>query len=161
MVYITIMSILWLFLCWFPLTKPYCIPLFWFFYIFQIFLPKNVIKNEDKVERFNLNVTNSTYAKIEGYLTLSDGSKLPFVLEGYLNEDNNVCGGRNFGNNPNFFGRGFDIEFGEIKIVENKVYILSNLTQKYYVSGNKAQTVYKGELTKYIKDYDYKFDENT
>lgn len=95
-------------------------------------------------ERHSLNVTNKSLVKITGTVT-ANGETLPYEIEGYLSEKQNVCGGQGS-------MKGFDLEFESVKIIEGKVVIDTNLVIKYEVTG----TAYKTESTTeyYVDEYE-------
>ncbi len=112
----------------------------------------NTGKNEyTSVSRNDLNVTNKSLVEINGTITFN-GKTLPFTVKGYLSEKQNVCGGT---------GRikGYDLEFKSIRIVNNKVYVDSNIVNKYQVVGTAIKNVLKDvwyiDTTKTIKGYVY------
>lgn len=101
--------------------------------------------------RFGLNVNNSSYVVITGNVIVN-GTSLPYSVEGYLSESQNVCGGRGY-------SKGFDLEFNSVKIVNQKVLIDTNLVSQYIVKGEiykeTPKTTYYVDYTKTTKGYDY------
>ena len=98
----------------------------------------------------NINVNNNTSVEISGYIVLSGTTeKIYFTMSGILNEENNICA--NTGSR-----KGFDIDFTKVSIYQEKVFIETNITEKYYIHGDATRNVYQGNLTKYQKDYDYR-----
>lgn len=103
------------------------------------------------VNRNDLNVTNKSLVKITGTVTF-DGKTLPFEVEGYLSEKQNVCRGSGR-------SKGFDLEFESVTIIEDRVIIDTKLVTKYQVEGtiSKTETAesYYVDTYKTIKGYDY------
>lgn len=101
--------------------------------------------------RHGLNVTNKSLVKITGTVTF-DGTTLPFEVEGYLSEKQNVCHGTDD-------TKGFDLEFESVTIIENKVIIDTKLVTKYQVVGTASKTenaeIYYVDTYKTAKGYDY------
>lgn len=101
--------------------------------------------------RHGLNVTNKSLVKITGTITFGN-TTLPFEVEGYLSEKQNVCRGTGS-------AKGFDLEFESVTIIENRVIIDTKLVTKYQVVGtvSKAETaeIYYVDTYKIAKGYDY------
>ena len=101
--------------------------------------------------RHGLNVTNKSLVKITGTVTFGN-TTLPFEVEGYLSEKQNVCRG-----NGNM--KGFDLEFESVTIIENRVIIDTKLVTKYQVVGTVSKTetaeIYYVDTYKTAKGYDY------
>lgn len=106
------------------------------------------------VNRRDLNITDKSKVEITGTVTYkynNQNIQLPFTISGYLNENQNVCGG--YGNS-----KGFDLEFESIKIIDNKVKVDANISNKYKLVGT-MHTVSKSWLvsvTTLTYGYDYK-----
>lgn len=101
--------------------------------------------------RHGLNVTNKSLVKITGTITFGN-TTLPFEVEGYLSEKQNVCRG-------NGDMKGFDLEFESVTIIENRVIIDTKLVTKYQVVGTVSKTetaeIYYVDTYKIAKGYDY------
>lgn len=114
--------------------------------------PNSGLIEYTSVSRNGLNVTNKSLVKITGTVTY-DGKTLPFTVEGYLSESQNVCEGR--GN-----AKGFDLEFKKITIINNKVLVDTNLINMYQVIGTAIQNEeiieYYVDTETITKGYDYK-----
>lgn len=82
--------------------------------------------------RYDLNLTNNSLVKIVGTVVTSNES-YPFEVEGYLDESQNIC------NNPT--NKGFDLEFKDITIVNDKAYVDTKLVNKYSVVGEMTKDV--------------------
>lgn len=114
--------------------------------------PNSGLTEYTSVSRNNLSVTNKSLVKITGVVVVN-GQELPFTVEGYLSESQNVCEGR--GNS-----KGYDLEFKKITIINNKVLVDTNLVNVYQVVGNISKTnevsEYYVDTEKTTKGYDYK-----
>ncbi len=103
-------------------------------------------------KRNSLNVTNKSLVKIKGTVTFEEKT-LDFEVEGYLSEKQNACGGQGD-------GKGFDLKFESVTILENRVIVDTKLVTKYQVTGNKTKSVssesYYINTYETIKGYDYK-----
>ena len=101
--------------------------------------------------RHGLNVTNKSLVKITGTITFGN-TTLPFEVEGYLSEKQNVCRGTGD-------MKGFDLEFESVTIIENRVIIDTKLVTKYQVVGTVSKTetaeIYYVDTYKTAKGYDY------
>lgn len=101
--------------------------------------------------RHGLNVTNKSLVKITGTVTFN-GTTLPFEVEGYLSEKQNVCRGTGD-------MKGFDLEFESVTIIEDRVIIDTKLVTKYQVVGTASKTenaeIYYVDTYKTAKGYDY------
>ncbi len=101
--------------------------------------------------RHGLNVTNKSLVKITGTVTFGN-TTLPFEVEGYLSEKQNVCRGTGS-------TKGFDLEFESVTIIENRVIIDTKLVTKYQVVGTVSKTetaeIYYVDTYKTAKGYDY------
>ena len=101
--------------------------------------------------RHGLNVTNKSLVKITGTITFGN-TTLPFEVEGYLSEKQNVCRGTGD-------MKGFDLEFESVTIIENRVIIDTKLVTKYQVVGTVSKTetaeIYYVDIYKTAKGYDY------
>lgn len=101
--------------------------------------------------RHGLDVTNKSLVKITGTITFGN-TTLPFEVEGYLSEKQNVCRG-------NGDMKGFDLEFESVTIIENRVIIDTKLVTKYQVVGTVSKTetaeIYYVDTYKIAKGYDY------
>lgn len=113
--------------------------------------PNTGLYEYTSVSRNDLNVTNKSLVAISGTV-IYNGNSLPFTVNGYLSESQNVCGGK--GN-----AKGFDLEFKSVKIVNNKVIIDSNIVNKYKVVGTAIKKttsdVWYLDSTKTVKGYKY------
>lgn len=113
--------------------------------------PNSGLTEYTSVSRNGLNVTNKSLVKITGTVIV-DGKELPFTVEGYLSEAQNVCAGR--GNS-----KGYDLEFKKITIINNKVLVDTNIITSYQVEGtitkNEEKTEYYVDSLKTTKGYDY------
>lgn len=101
--------------------------------------------------RNSLNVTNKSLVKITGTITVN-GQELPYEVEGYLSESQNVCGG-------NGKAKGYDLEFKKVTIINGKVLVDTNLVNNYQVKGTAKKSTEKSEYyvdsEKTTKGYDY------
>lgn len=101
--------------------------------------------------RHGLDVTNKSLVKITGTV-IFDNTTLPFEVEGYLSEKQNVCRGTGS-------TKGFDLEFESVTIIENRVIIDTKLVTKYQVVGTVSKTetaeIYYVDTYKTAKGYDY------
>ncbi len=99
-----------------------------------------------------LNITNKSLVKIVGTV-VANGVSYPFEIEGYLSESQNVCGGH--GRN-----KGFDLQFEEVKIVNNKVLVDTKLVNKYKVVGNATKETTEEEyyVDEIKKTYGYDYE---
>ena len=101
--------------------------------------------------RHGLNVTKKSLVKITGTVTFGN-TTLPFEVEGYLSEKQNVCRGTGS-------TKGFDLEFESVTIIENRVIIDTKLVTKYQVVGTVSKTetaeIYYVDTYKTAKGYDY------
>lgn len=101
--------------------------------------------------RKGLNITNRSLVKITGTVTFQ-GKTLPFEVEGYLSERQNVCRG-------NGGSKGFDLKFESVTIIEDRVVVDTKLVTKYQVEGTISKsasiTQYFVDTYKTIKGYDY------
>lgn len=102
-------------------------------------------------KRHGLNVTNKSLVKITGTITVN-GQELPYEVEGYLSESQNVCGG-----NGNM--KGYDLRFKQVTIINGKVLVDTNLVNNYQVKGiakkNTEKSEYYVDSEKTTKGYDY------
>ena len=102
-------------------------------------------------KRHDLNVTNKSLVKITGTVTVN-GQELPYEVEGYLSESQNVCGG-----NGNM--KGYDLRFKQVTIINGKVLVDTNLVNNYQVEGiakkNTEKSEYYVDSEKTTKGYDY------
>lgn len=114
--------------------------------------PNSGLTEYTSTSRNGLNVTNKSLVKITGTVTVN-GQELPFVVEGYLSEAQNVCKGR--GNS-----KGYDLEFKKVTIVNNKVLVDTNIINTFQVEGTISKTKdvssYYVDSEKTTKGYDYK-----
>ena len=101
--------------------------------------------------RNGLNINNKSLVKIVGSVVVGNTS-LPFEVEGYLSESYNVCKGKGR-------SKGFDLEFKEVTIINNKVLVDTKLVNKYKVVGtvSKEPTV-EYYVDVYKRTYGYKYD---
>lgn len=101
--------------------------------------------------RNGLNINNNSLVKIVGSVVVGNTS-LPFEVEGYLSESYNVCKGKGR-------SKGFDLEFKEVTIINNKVLVDTKLVNKYKVVGtvSKEPTV-EYYVDVYKRTYGYKYD---
>lgn len=101
--------------------------------------------------RNGLDINNKSLVKIIGTVVVGD-TRLPFEVEGYLSESQNVCKG-------NGRSKGFDLEFKEVTIINNKVLVDTKLVNKYKVVGSvsKEPTV-EYYVDTYKKTYGYKYE---
>lgn len=113
--------------------------------------PNSGLTEYTSASRNGLNVTNKSLVKITGTVTVN-GQELPFVVEGYLSEAQNVCKGR--GN-----AKGYDLEFKKVTIVNNKVLVDTNIINTFQVEGTISKTKdvssYYVDSEKTTKGYDY------
>ena len=101
--------------------------------------------------RHGLDVTNKSLVKITGTITVN-GQELPYEVEGYLSESQNVCGG-------NGGLKGYDLRFKKVTIINGKVLVDTNLVNNYQVKGTAKKDTEKSEYyvdsEKTTKGYDY------
>ena len=101
--------------------------------------------------RHGLDVTNKSLVKITGTVTVN-GQELPYEVEGYLSESQNVCGG-------NGRLKGYDLRFKKVTIINGKVLVDTNLVNNYQVKGTAKKDTEKSEYyvdsEKTTKGYDY------
>ncbi len=113
--------------------------------------PNTGLLEYTSTKRHGLDVTNKSYVEITGSITFNNQT-LPFTVKGYLSEKQNVCGGKGD-------AKGYDLKFNSIKIIENKVYIDSNIINKYQVVGEitkeETKNVWYIDTVKTIKGYAY------
>lgn len=101
--------------------------------------PNNGLYEYTSIERNRLDVTNKSLVEITGNV-IYNGKSLPFTVKGYLSESQNVCDGK--GN-----AKGYDLKFESVTIVNNKVYVDSNIVEQYKVSGDIKKETYKTVYT--------------
>ena len=106
-------------------------------------------------QRYNLNVTESSLIEITGTVTFTENGTtktLPYSVEGYLTDDQNICGGR--GNT-----KGYDLLFESVTIINSRVVIDTNIINQYKVTGNITKeisnTTYYLNIEETTKGYDY------
>lgn len=101
--------------------------------------------------RHGLDVSNKSLVKITGTITVN-GKELPYEVEGYLSESQNVCGG-------NGGLKGYDLRFKKVTIINGKVLVDTNLVNNYQVKGTAKKNTEKSEYyvdsEKTTKGYDY------
>lgn len=102
-------------------------------------------------KRQGLNVTNKSLVKITGTITVN-GQELPYEVEGYLSESQNVCGGTGK-------IKGYDLKFKKVTIINGRVLVDTNLVNNYQVKGTAIKNTEKSEYyvdsEKTTKGYDY------
>ena len=106
----------------------------------------------------NLTITNNSKVEINGTIKFTQNGiekELPFSISGYLSEDQNKCKG--IGKS-----KGFDLKFDSVKIINEKVKIDVNISNKYKLIGNmhKEEVKYYVDVNKLNYGFDYKLEVN-